>query len=61
LWQERIKIEDSKKINEQMLEVMCQYKFIKQVILFMFLESKNLHQGMFEILQKENLALQVLL
>jgi len=29
--------------NEQMLEVMCQYKFVKQVTLFMFQESKNLH------------------
>jgi len=29
--------------NEQMLEVMCDYKFIKQVTLFLFQESKNLH------------------
>ena len=28
---------------EQMLEVMCHYKFIKQVTLFMYQESKNLH------------------
>jgi len=46
---------------EQMLEVMCHYKFIKQVTLFMYQESKNLHWGMFKILQKENLALQLLL
>lgn len=44
-----------------MLEVMCHYKFMKQVTLFMYQESKNLHWGMFKILQKENLALQVLL
>lgn len=47
--------------NEQMLEVMCHYKFIKQVTLFVYQKSKNLHWGMFKILQKENLALQVLL
>jgi len=46
---------------EHMLEVVCHYKFIKQVTWFVYQESKNLHWGMFTILQKENLALQVLL